>query len=105
VALETPDRPDLVIDLTTPGALDDFQKKPFKIKAGSTLQMRIRFRVQREILSGLKYEQTAKRDGNVLLKLFKPPPIKEMIGSFGPSTQKNPFYEFRCRCLCRSGRL
>jgi hypothetical protein len=57
--------------------------------------MKIKFRVQRQILSGLKYEQTAKRDGNVFMKIFKPPPIKEMIGSFGPSTQKNPVYEFK----------
>jgi Rho GDP-dissociation inhibitor len=58
--------------------------------------MIVKFRVQHEILSGLRYEQTAKRDGgNIIMKLFKPPPIKEMMGSYAPNTKQKPYYEVK----------
>ena len=63
LALEVPGRQDFVIDLTTPGALQSLNKKPFTIKEGAKFRMKANFRVQHEVLSGLKYVQVVKRKG------------------------------------------
>jgi len=56
-------RSDIVIDLSKPGALDDLNKHPFTIKEGATFRMKARFKVQHQILSGLKYVQVVSRMG------------------------------------------
>lgn len=56
-------RPDVVIDLRSQGALDSLKSKPFTIKEGATFRMKARFKVQHQILSGLKYVQVVKRMG------------------------------------------
>ena len=63
LGLEVEGRPDIVIDLTQKGALDTINKKPFTIKEGATFRMKARFRVQHEILSGMKYVQVVSRMG------------------------------------------
>ena len=63
LGLEVEGRPDIVIDLTQKGALDTLIKKPFTIKEGATFRMKARFRVQHEILSGMKYVQVVSRMG------------------------------------------
>jgi Rho GDP-dissociation inhibitor len=63
LALETAGRPDIVIDLTTPGALESLRSKPFTIKEGAKFRMKANFQVQHEVLSGLKYLQVTKRKG------------------------------------------
>jgi hypothetical protein len=63
LGLEVEGRPDIVIDLTQKGALDTLNKKPFTIKEGATFRMKARFRVQHEILSGMKYVQVVSRMG------------------------------------------
>ncbi|OAL54440.1 Rho GDP-dissociation inhibitor 2 [Pyrenochaeta sp. DS3sAY3a] len=86
LALEVEGRPDIVIDLRAPGALDTLTKKPFIIKEGAEYRMKAQFKVQHEILAGLKYVQQTKRAG-LSHKL------QEMMGSYGPSTEEKPFYE------------
>jgi len=51
--------------------------------------MKVKFKVQHQILSGLKYLQVVKRHG-ISQK------TQEMIGSFGPSKSNNPVYEKTC---------
>lgn len=63
LGLEIEGRPDVIIDLTTPGALESLKSKPFTIKEGATFRMKARFRVQHQILSGMKYLQVVKRMG------------------------------------------
>ncbi|KAG9659657.1 hypothetical protein KCU76_g19704, partial [Aureobasidium melanogenum] len=52
LGLEVEGRPDIIIDLSTPGALESLKSKPFTIKEGATFRMKARFRVQHQILSG-----------------------------------------------------
>jgi len=56
-------RPDVVINLDSPGALESLSGKPFTIKEGAEYRMRVRFRVQHEVISGLRYLQLVKRKG------------------------------------------
>ncbi|KAF2031470.1 E set domain-containing protein [Setomelanomma holmii] len=86
LGLEVEGRPDIIIDLRSPGAVEALQSKPFTIKEGATFRMKAQFKVQHEILAGLKYLQVVKRMG-VSSKM------QEMMGSYGPSTEEKPFYE------------
>ena len=51
--------------------------------------MKARFRVQHQILSGMKYVQVVKRMG-ISNKM------QEMIGSYSPNTTDKPEYEKKC---------
>ena len=84
---EVQGRPDIVIDLSAPGAVDTLKNKPFKIKEGCTYQMKANFIVQHQILSGLKYVQALKRKGIPVGK------DHEMIGSYAPNTSATPTYQ------------
>ncbi|KAH6904184.1 immunoglobulin E-set [Coprinopsis sp. MPI-PUGE-AT-0042] len=86
LGLEVDGRPDVIIDLMSPGALEALGSKPFAIKEGATFRMKARFKVQHDILSGLNYLQRISR-GAVHAKM------QDMMGSYGPSTKENPFYE------------
>ena len=61
--MEVEGRPDITIDLTTPGALEALKSKPFTIKEGAQFRMKANFKVQHDVLSGLKYLQVVKRKG------------------------------------------
>ncbi|KAI4106763.1 MAG: hypothetical protein L6R37_001964 [Teloschistes peruensis] len=87
LALETAGRPDIVIDLSVPGALESLRSKPFAIKEGAKFRMKATFRVQRDVLSGLKYVQVVKRKG---IRVSKD---EEMLGSYPPNTQDKPLHE------------
>ena len=63
LALEVPDREDFTIDLTAPGAVEKLKEKPFQIKEGATFRMKAVFKVQHDVLSGLKYVTSVKRKG------------------------------------------
>jgi Rho GDP-dissociation inhibitor len=89
LGLEVEGRPDVIIDLTAPTAVDDLKKTPFVIKEGATFRMRAKFKVQHEVLSGLKYIQVVKRG---VIRVSKD---EEMLGSYGPNTESHPFYEKR----------
>jgi len=56
-------RPDVVINLDSPEALRDLDRNPFIIKEGAEYRMKVRFRVQHEVISGLRYLQLVKRKG------------------------------------------
>lgn len=91
LALETPGRPDIVIDLSVPGALESLRSKPFAIKEGAKFRMKATFKVQHEVLSGLKFLQVVKRKGVRVSK------DEEMLGSYAPNTQDKPIYEKKCQ--------
>jgi len=87
LALEVSDRSDIVVDLKAPGALEELKSKPFTIKEGAEYRMRIKFRVQHDVISGLRYLQVVKRKG---IRVDK---SEEMMGSYGPNTESRPVYE------------
>ncbi|MCJ1312257.1 hypothetical protein MMC25_005931 [Agyrium rufum] len=87
LALEVEGRDDIVVDLTTPNALETLKTKPFTIKEGAEFRMKATFKVQHDVLSGLKYVQVVKRKG---IKLGKD---QEMLGSYSPNTEDKPLYE------------
>lgn len=91
LALEVEGRSDITIDLTKPGSLETLNKHPFSIKEGARYQMKAVFKVQHEVLSGLKYLQVVKRKG---IRVDK---HEEMIGSFPPSTSEQPNYTKKCK--------
>jgi Rho GDP-dissociation inhibitor len=72
--------------VSAPGSLETLKEKPFTIKEGATFRMKVRFRVQHSILSGMKYLQVVKRMG-VSQK------TQEMIGSYSPNTTDKAEYE------------
>jgi Rho GDP-dissociation inhibitor len=86
LGLEVEGRPDIIIDLKQPGAVDALKNKPFTIKEGAVFRMKAQFKVQHQILSGMKYVQVVKRLG-VSNKM------QEMIGSYSPNTEEKPLYE------------
>ncbi|XP_062886662.1 rho GDP-dissociation inhibitor 1 [Mobula hypostoma] len=73
----------LVLDLT--GDLENFKKNPFVLKEGVEYKIKICFKVNKEIVSGLKYIQTTSRKG---IKIDK---TEYMVGSYGP---RDTEYEF-----------
>ncbi|KAI9827191.1 MAG: hypothetical protein M1832_005328 [Thelocarpon impressellum] len=87
LALEVEGRDDIRVDLTQPGALEQLKNKPFTIKEAAKFRMKAKFKVQHEVLSGLKYLQVVKRKGIRVAK------DEEMIGSYPPNTKDQPFYE------------
>jgi len=89
LALESEGRPDVVIDLQKNDALAALTSKPFTIKEGAHYTMRVKFRVQHEVISGLRYLQQVKRKG---VRVDK---SEEMMGSFAPNTHSTPVYEKR----------
>lgn len=74
----------LVLDLQ--GDLDSFKKNPFVLKEGVEYRIKINFKVNKEIVSGLKYCQQSFRKG---VKVDK---SDYMVGSYGP--RPNEEYEF-----------
>ncbi|XP_078257532.1 rho GDP-dissociation inhibitor 1 [Rhinoraja longicauda] len=73
----------LVLDLT--GDLDKLKKNPFVLKEGVEYKIKISFKVNNEIVSGLKYIQSTSRKG------IKIDSSDYMVGSYGP---RDTEYEF-----------
>ncbi|KAF2645265.1 E set domain-containing protein [Massarina eburnea CBS 473.64] len=86
LGLEVEGRDDITIDLKAPGAVDALKDKPFTIKEGAQFRMKAEFKVQHEILAGLKYLQKVSRMG-------LSNKMQEMMGSYGPNTAEKPTYE------------
>lgn len=63
------------------------KKISFKIKEKSLYKLIIKFKVQYEIITGLKYLQGVKKAGITVDKAQEP------MGSFAPNTVTKPFYE------------
>jgi Rho GDP-dissociation inhibitor len=93
LALKVEGRPDVVIDLSTPGSVDSLKDKPFTIKEGAKFHIKVTFQVHHEVLSGLKYLQVVKRKG---IRVSKD---EEMLGSYAPSTTTKPVYEKECKWI------
>ncbi|XP_041633785.1 rho GDP-dissociation inhibitor 1 [Cheilinus undulatus] len=74
----------LVLDLT--GDLSTFKKCPYVLKEGVEYKIKITFKVNNEIVSGLKYIQQSFRKG---VKVDK---SDYMVGSYGPRAEEP--YEF-----------
>ena len=63
LALEVEGRKDIVVDLKDAAAVNDLKHRPFTIKEGAKFRMKVTFKVQHHVLSGLKYLQVLKRRG------------------------------------------
>lgn len=63
LTLEVKGRSNIVIDLTAPGSVDKLKDKPFTIKEGAEFNMKAVFKVQHDVLSGLKMVLVIKRAG------------------------------------------
>lgn len=74
-------------DLELPNALENLRKNPIVIKEKAKYKLVVKFRVQHEIVTGLKYLQSVKRAG---IRLDK---TQEVCGSYSPNTPDKPFYE------------
>ncbi|KAK9368057.1 immunoglobulin E-set [Lipomyces kononenkoae] len=77
----------IVVDLGKPNAIEELKSRPIVLKEGSHYKVRIRFRVQHEIITGLRYLQLVKRKG---LRVDK---SDEVCGSYSPNTLEKPYYE------------
>ena len=77
--MEVEGRPDVVLDLSSAKALETTKESPITIKEGIDYRMKVSFKVQHDVISGLKYLHVIKRKG---LKVDK---AEEMIGSYGPN--------------------
>lgn len=62
----------------------------FQIKEKAVYDIKIKFRVQHEIITGLRYLHSVKKAGIPVDKVDEP------LGSYVPNTVENPFYE---KCL------
>ncbi|KAM0093164.1 rho GDP dissociation inhibitor [Aspergillus fumigatus] len=100
LSLEVEGRPDVVIELSAPGALEALKDKPFTIKEGATFRIKCKFEVHHEVLSGLKYLQVVKRKGirvskdeEMLRDLLRASFNLASQGSYAPSTTDKPIYE------------
>ena len=111
MSVQVEGRPDIIIDLKDAGALDGLKDKPFTIKEGSKFRMKANFKVQHQILSGLKYVQVVKRMGvsNKMQEMIvsrnrcscinKPHSVLTLgcvQGSYSPNTKDKPQYEKKC---------
>lgn len=107
LGLEVEGRPDIILDLEKASALEDLKNHPFTIKEGATFRMKARFRVQHEVLSGMKYVQVVSRAGlkNKSQEMIVSSPFPLLIseirliliqGSYSPNTTDKKEYEKKC---------
>lgn len=91
MSLQFPEQPELkpiVINLEdAEGNTIAGKEIKFSIKEKSIYQFVIKFRVQHEIITGLKYLHLIKKAGIRVDKLEEP------LGSYAPNTQDKPYYE------------
>jgi len=79
------DRPngDVVYNLEDKGGIEKLKSEAFTIKEGASYKIQIKFRVQHEIVSGLKYENKVYKG---IIRVAKE---NEMLGSFGPQKESH----------------
>jgi len=80
LALEVPGRDDVVLDLSSANSIDNLA--PMIIKEGIQYRLKIKFRINHDVVSGLKILQQAKRKG------IPADRSEEMLGSYGPSSHE-----------------
>lgn len=72
-------REDITLDLT--GDLSKLKDKPVVVKEGVEFKLKIKFKVQHEIVSGLRYHHVVSRKGITVDKQ------SYMVGSYGPKAE------------------
>lgn len=77
----------ITFDLTNEQTLTELSNKRYKIKEKSIYKLRITFKVQHEIITGLRYVQYIKKAGIAVDK------IDDHLGSYAPNTKTKPVYE------------
>ncbi|KAF5321379.1 hypothetical protein D9619_000761 [Psilocybe cf. subviscida] len=75
----------IVFDLKDVAKLADTKKNPIIIKEGIEYNVRITFKVNHSIISGVRYIQVVKRAGIPVDKM------EQMLGSYGPSPSGEPY--------------
>lgn len=75
----------LVFDLKNTAMIAEIKKNPITIKEGVEYNVRITFKVNHSIISGVRYIQLVKRAG---IKVDK---LEQMLGSYGPHPQGEPY--------------
>lgn len=75
------------LDLQDQAQREAFAASPTVIRARAPYQITVRFRVQHEIITGLRYYQVARRGGIP----FSKTDVK--LGSYAPNTREKPYYE------------
>ncbi|THV08703.1 E set domain-containing protein [Dendrothele bispora CBS 962.96] len=73
------------LDVNNKEQLADTKKNPVTIKEGVEYSVRIVFKVNHSIISGVRYIQVVKRAG---VKVDK---LEQMLGSYGPSPDGKPY--------------
>ncbi|KAJ3152360.1 hypothetical protein HDU86_005889 [Geranomyces michiganensis] len=79
LGMESPGRPDAIVDLSTPAAIAALKDQHMTIKEGAEYRLKVTFKVQHDVVSGLKYLHVVKRKG---IRVDK---MEEMLGSYGPA--------------------
>lgn len=77
----------ITFDLTNEKTLKELASKRYKIKEKSVYHLKITFKVQQEIITGLRYVQYTKKAGIAVDK------IDDHLGSYAPNTVNKPVYE------------
>ncbi|CAL9735760.1 rho GDP-dissociation inhibitor [Monosporozyma servazzii] len=77
----------ITFDLTNEKTIKELSSKRFKIKEDSIYKLKITFKVQHEIITGLRYVQYIKKAGIAVDK------IDDHLGSYAPNTKTKPVYE------------
>lgn len=77
----------ITFDLTNETTIKELASKRYKVKEKSIYKLRITFKVQYEIITGLRYVQYIKKAGIAVDK------IDDHLGSYAPNTKQKPFYE------------
>ncbi|KAJ7283787.1 immunoglobulin E-set [Mycena rebaudengoi] len=75
----------IAFNLSDTARLADTKKNPISIKEGVDYNVRISFKVNHSIISGVRYIQVVKRSG---VKVDK---LEEMLGSYGPHAKGEPY--------------
>lgn len=84
---EDPSTAPIVIPLEDASGNSISKDIKFTIKEKSVYELQIKFRVQHEIITGLKYLHAVKKAGIRVDKLEEP------LGSYAPNTKEKPYYE------------
>lgn len=85
---ELPDLKPIVISLEDASGNTIAGKEiKFSIKEKAVYEVQIKYRVQHEIITGLKYLHSVKKAGIRVEKLEEP------LGSYAPNTKEKPFYQ------------
>ncbi|KAI0693811.1 immunoglobulin E-set [Cytidiella melzeri] len=75
----------ITINLSDTAHLEEIKKNPIHIKEGAEYNVRITFKINHSIVTGLRYLQVVKRSG---IKVDK---LEQMLGSYGPSPTGEPY--------------